>query len=139
MKAPGKKKAVSPAAPRFEVISWQGAKILVADYSLGTRDEVWALTNQIRDYLEKQKPNSVNILFDVDRPYYEASHVNHWKKTLGQNDAVIRKSCFINAAPIMHLIVSSMRVYSAFTGEPMKKERGIFFKDKASALDWLSQ
>jgi hypothetical protein len=134
-----KRKKATPAPQRFEVVTWQGARILVADYSNGSREEVWALTNQVNAWLNQQKANSVNILFDVDHPYYEGSHVNHWKKTLGQNDAVIRKSCFINASPLMHLILSGMRAYSAFTGAPMKKDRGVFFKDRSEAMNWLAK
>jgi hypothetical protein len=135
--ARGKKK-LAPAM-RFEVVPWQGAEILVANYSFGSREEVWALTNQINEWLATRKPNSANILFDVDSPYYEASHVNHWKKSLGRYDSVIRKSCFINASPLMYFILSAMRAYSAFSGAPMKKERGIFFKDKTAAMNWLSE
>lgn len=124
---------------RFEIITQNGVEILIADYSLASRDEVWALTDQINDWLAKQKPNSANILFDINHPYYEAKHVNHWKKSLGRYDTIIRKSCFINAAPLMMLMLPTMRAFAALTGAPMKKDRGVFFKDKKDAIQWLSE
>ena len=126
-------------ASRFEVITLQNKTILVANYSLSNRDEVWALTNKVNDWLGEQPPNSANILFDMHKPFYEASHVNHWKKSLGRYDAIIRKSCFINASPFMQMMVPTMRTFAALTGAPMKKDRGIFFKDREAALTWLSE
>ena len=134
-----KSDAKAAVANRFELITVNDTRILVANYSLASREEVWALTNQINEWMPQQKPNSVNILFDVDRPYYEAQHVNHWKKSLGRYDAFIRKSCFINASPLMLMLLPTMRAFATLTGAPMKKDRGVFFKDKEAALKWLSE
>jgi len=135
------KKALKTEAvgSRFEVLTLNGSRILVANYSLANREEVWALTNKINDWLEKQEPNSVNILFDMNKPFYEAKHVNQWKKSLGRNDAIIRKSCFINASPLMKTLLPAMRAFAALTGAPMKKDRGVFFENKETALKWLSE
>jgi hypothetical protein len=124
---------------RLQIVSHNGAQIAIADYSHGNREEIWALTDQVNQWLGKQKPDSVRLLFDVKNVYYEAAHVNHWKKSLGNYDAVIRKSAFINASPLMLLIVKTMRAYSLFAGIPMKKDRGVFLPDKDKALDWLAE
>jgi hypothetical protein len=124
---------------RFEVVTHKGAKILIANYSLANREEVWALTHAIIAWLEKQEPNSANILFDMNKPFYEATHVNHWKKSLGRNDAIIRKSCFINASPLMFVLLQTMRAFANLTGAPMKKDRGIFFENREEAMDWLAK
>ena len=134
-----KKEGQSALHGRFEVVTHKGAQIAVADYSLATREEVWALTNHLDEWLSRQKPDSVNLLFDMNKPYYEAAHVNHWKKSLGRYDVMIRKSCFINASPFIQLMLPTLRAFAALTGAPMKKNRGIFFNEKDAAMDWLSE
>ena len=133
-----KKEKQAPAS-RFEIITHQGKDILVANYSLASREEVWALTNQIDAWLSRQKPDSVRILFEMDRPYYEAAHVNHWKKSMGRYDTMIVRSCFVNAGPLMQMIGKGLRAFATLTNTPYKKNRGVFFKDKDAALNWLAE
>lgn len=124
---------------RFQIITHQGVPIVIANYGLGTREEVWALTNYIDEWLGRQKPDSVNIFFDFHKIPYEAAHVNHWKKSLGRYDAIIHKSCFVNASPLILIVATTVRAFATFTGTPMKKNRGVFFKDKDAAMDWLAE
>lgn len=134
-----KKKIQSALSGRFALVIHNGTQIAIADYSNSTRDEIWALTEYIDQWLEKQEPNSVNLYFDVRNVYYEAAHVNHWKKTLGFRDAFIHKSCFVNASPMMLIIIKTMRAFATFAGIPMKKNRGLFFDSKDAAMQWLSE
>jgi hypothetical protein len=132
-------KSKKGASKRFQVLDEGGTKVLLMDYSLASREEVWDLTKQFEEWVVKQEPNSVNVLFDVYKPYYEPAHINHWKKTLGRNDVYIRKSAFIRASPLFHALLPSLRAFAALMGVPMKKNRGIFFKTKEEAVDWLKQ
>lgn len=134
-----KKSDQSAVKGRFEIVNYKGTLITVADYSNATREEIWALTNYIDGWLGRQKPDSVNFYFDVHNVYYEAAHVNYWKKSLGYRDTFIRKSCFVNASPLMLIIVKAFRAFATFTGTPMKKNRGVFLNSKDAAFEWLSE
>jgi hypothetical protein len=134
-----RKESQSALNGRFQIVAHKGASITIADYGLATRDEVWALTNHLDEWLSRQAPDTANLLFDMHRPYYEAAHVNHWKKSLGRYDAFIRKSCFINASPFIQLMLPTLRAFASLTGAPMKKNRGLFFNDKEAALNWLAE
>jgi hypothetical protein len=138
---PRTNKAAGPQAreKRLEVIRVRGVRVVVVDYSHCSREGAWEITNQFDKWIRAQKPNSVNVLFDVNKPYYEPAHVNHWKKSLGRYDTYIRKSCFINASPFFNMLLPALRSFAAIVGVPMKKERGLFFKDKEAALQWLSE
>jgi hypothetical protein len=132
-----KKKDDTALQGRFQTIIHNDIKVTVLNYAFSNHDEAWELTNYFNLWISRQSPKSVRLLVDLEKAHYDSIHSNHLKKTLGIHGTFIKKSAIINLSPFLTSMLSTMRNFTDFIGIPLKNERGIFFKDKATALDWL--
>jgi hypothetical protein len=132
-----KKSTTRAQQGRFEIISHEGSKILILNYSACNRSDAWALTNYFQEWIARQDSKNLKILLDFEGFFLDPIHLNYVKKTLGIHDKFIKRSAIINVAPLMASMLQTLRGFANFMGVSMKKERGVIFQSKAEALDWL--
>jgi hypothetical protein len=126
-------------ADRFRFIEHAGKEILLMDYSHADREACFALTAEFERYIQtREADGSLRILFDMETPYYDPIHANHWRANSARYDKYFHSTAMIHAGPIIKLVLSSLRMYLKMLGQPMTENRGRIFESKDAALDFLS-
>ena len=127
-------------ATRFQFVEHAGKEILVLDYSHADRQSCLALTAEFDRYIQtREADGTLRILFDMESPYYDPIHVNHWRANSARYDKYFYSTAMIHAGPIFKLILINLRMYLKMLGRPMNEKRGRLFESKDAALEFLSK